>query len=1032
MKCFNCKKELPAGSQFCSYCGENQGFSQEMLDAARAGDQDAIAELYSRTYESVYHTVRALIRDEDTVLDLVQDTFVKAFQHLDKLQDPNKFRAWVKRIGHNLAVDHTRRAKPLLFSQMSEEDSERVLNFEDQRPENSPELVLDRRETSRLVNEILGCLSDDQRLVVGMYYYEQRSVREIAQELGVSENTVKSRLFQGRGKIENRVRALEAQGTKLYSLTPTAFLLALLRRAEDFVPAVPADQMLGGITRAVAQSVSRNMAPGADAVGNITRELTQTTARNAAQSGARAAARTTVRTAAETTARSAGGSAAKAAGVSAAKSAGAAAAKGAAVKIIALITSAAVVIGGGSYVVNEAVQNSRENSPLVEEVQPGASLTLSEGEEIVPADQAEPAREPLTLDHMEVLVRGDMQVQYPVFRGSRSGEVNALALDYASGMFEGWDAFYGSAYGGSYRCAVTLLNQKTLSAVFWGETCAEGAISSREGIRTLNLDLETLSAFTLANVYRIGDPGLLETAYAEGRYPGEPETACSGEEEFQQRFDELRQIRGLNENFPYAIGFFKPEGVVLSVYDEFFAYCDHFELLLPYEALEPYRTGALDLTEPEPEGEPLTLDHFETMRLENMAVEYPVFRGRGAETVNDLVSARSTELCTIQYDDIPQFSLSGEYSCAVTLLNDRVLSLVFWGWSYIEGGIHPWTDLFPMNLDLQSLESFQLSDLFRMDDPGFISACYAWGRYPGEPETCYSEDMYPEAFAQERDTAHCLQYASDGFLKPEGVVVTCSAMHFTGSDHIEILVPFEALRDYYIGPYDPAELFGDRAEQNGLDPALCQAYLRQLASREEDIRYMASKNGASGMRNVAVCDVTGDGVPELLYITSQQGAGGAFLWIYRYENGQAVKSAQLTWEPEAGTDIARCLFRRENDPDLYLLTAGGAGGGWTTAVLRLQPQADGSFSQYTFIRQAVYASGHYPDFFYDVKAYNEAEFYPLVRNFYSSVSQVVLFDLRLSEGETADGRTFTGIEGDLTGCPCEAMTYDRAAAYLKG
>ncbi|MBQ6273718.1 MAG: RNA polymerase sigma factor, partial [Oscillospiraceae bacterium] len=265
MKCFACKKVIPEDSQFCPFCREPQGFDRGLIDAARAGDQGAVSELYRRTYENVYYTIRALIRDEDTVLDLVQDTFVKAFEHLDKLQDPAKFRAWVKRIGHNLAVDYTRRNRPMLFSQMTEEDSEQVLSFPDERPENLPDVALDRRETSRLVNEILGSLSEDQRLVVAMYYYEQRSVRQIAQELGVSENTVKSRLFQGRKKIETRVRALEAQGTRLYSLTPTAFLLLLLRNQELFVPPIPAEGLLSAVLGELGLSAQAAASAGSGA-----------------------------------------------------------------------------------------------------------------------------------------------------------------------------------------------------------------------------------------------------------------------------------------------------------------------------------------------------------------------------------------------------------------------------------------------------------------------------------------------------------------------------------------------------------------------------------------------------------------------------------------------------------------------------------------------------------------------------------------------------------------------------------------------
>ena len=84
------------------------------------------------------------------------------------------------------------------------------------------EVVIDRKETTRLIGEILGTLSPEQRVVTELFYYENLSVKEIAEELGVSENTVKSRLKYARNKIEAGVKELEKKGTKLYSLVQPA------------------------------------------------------------------------------------------------------------------------------------------------------------------------------------------------------------------------------------------------------------------------------------------------------------------------------------------------------------------------------------------------------------------------------------------------------------------------------------------------------------------------------------------------------------------------------------------------------------------------------------------------------------------------------------------------------------------------------------------------------------------------------------------------------------------------------------------
>ena len=221
-------------------------FTDKLIRMAAAGDQDAITELYELTYSSVYKTVKSMIADEDTVLDIVQDSFIKGFQSLDQLDTPENFRAWMKRIATNKAKDYLKKKKPILFTDMANEDGEEI-DFRDDCLDHCPEEVLDRKETSRLMQEILSTLNEDQRLVIGMFYYEEMSVREIAETLGCSENTVKSRLNYGRKKVEVKVKELEKRGTKLYSLAPLPFLLWLFRMDAEAAE-IPSGMVLEAVT----------------------------------------------------------------------------------------------------------------------------------------------------------------------------------------------------------------------------------------------------------------------------------------------------------------------------------------------------------------------------------------------------------------------------------------------------------------------------------------------------------------------------------------------------------------------------------------------------------------------------------------------------------------------------------------------------------------------------------------------------------------------------------------------------------------
>ena len=255
MRCNKCGRENRDDVRFCIYCGnkfEEEKEKKDLLKRARNKDQQALAEIYSQSCSAVYRVIRVLVKDEDTVNDLVQDTYVKAFSRLDQLQDEAKLVPWLKMIANNTAKDWLKKCKPVYFNELAgESDDTDDLSFEenieDENIDLNPEMAMDRQEVSRLVMEILDQLPEDQRMVIGMFYYEEMSVKDIAEVLGVSDNTVKSRLNYGRKKIKELVLDLEKKGTRLYNVAPFAFFIYLLRCMEKSSAEVPEMGMLDRI-----------------------------------------------------------------------------------------------------------------------------------------------------------------------------------------------------------------------------------------------------------------------------------------------------------------------------------------------------------------------------------------------------------------------------------------------------------------------------------------------------------------------------------------------------------------------------------------------------------------------------------------------------------------------------------------------------------------------------------------------------------------------------------------------------------------
>lgn len=252
MYCRYCGKSLPDTNAFCTRCGKPTGAQTQdelayWVVLAREGNQQAVSALYEKTYSKVFYTVKSMIKDEDTVSDILQDAYIKAFTHLDSFVGNEKFLPWVKQIAANTARDWLKKKKPTLFTEMTpneEQDTPPEELLADERSAYIPEQVIDQNETKRLIREIIDDLPDDQRAVIGMYYYEEMSVKEIAAAMESTESAVKSRLMYGRKKIEIKVCELEKRGTKLYGLAPIPFLLLLLRSRDASASELANSQIL--------------------------------------------------------------------------------------------------------------------------------------------------------------------------------------------------------------------------------------------------------------------------------------------------------------------------------------------------------------------------------------------------------------------------------------------------------------------------------------------------------------------------------------------------------------------------------------------------------------------------------------------------------------------------------------------------------------------------------------------------------------------------------------------------------------------
>ena len=181
-----------------------------------AGDPQAQEELVLAAQNRVYYHCKKMLKHEEDALDATQEVLISMLTKLDKLQDPEAFWGWLSAMAANHCRNVLTRGRR--EAQIPEDDEGNSLldAFEDLDEQTVPDKALDNDETRRMIVDLVDQLPDTQRQCVLMYYYEEMGVKDIANALGVSEGTVKSRLNYARKAIKAGVDGYTAQGIKLY------------------------------------------------------------------------------------------------------------------------------------------------------------------------------------------------------------------------------------------------------------------------------------------------------------------------------------------------------------------------------------------------------------------------------------------------------------------------------------------------------------------------------------------------------------------------------------------------------------------------------------------------------------------------------------------------------------------------------------------------------------------------------------------------------------------------------------------------
>ncbi len=183
----------------------------EIVALARQGRDRAFRELVRRYERPVFSLIYRMVRDREAAEDLVQDSFVKVLNHLDRYRPEFKFSSWIFKIANNVAIDHLRRRQ---LNTVSIDGSPHAASVAEatassldlaSRQESALE-EMEAREIGGAIEEAIAGLRPEYRSCIILRHVEGRSYEDIAATLDLPLGTVKTYIHRARNELRQALQ----------------------------------------------------------------------------------------------------------------------------------------------------------------------------------------------------------------------------------------------------------------------------------------------------------------------------------------------------------------------------------------------------------------------------------------------------------------------------------------------------------------------------------------------------------------------------------------------------------------------------------------------------------------------------------------------------------------------------------------------------------------------------------------------------------------------------------------------------------
>jgi RNA polymerase sigma-70 factor (ECF subfamily) len=174
---------------------------EEIVARVRAGEGQLFELVMRRHNRRIYRTARSIVRDDAEAEDVMQDAYVRAYSHLNEFEGRARFATWLTRIAVHEALARLRRRRRLQPLDVETQETESMSTSQ----RSSPEQSASDSEIRAVLEKAIDGLSDEFRAVFVLRAVEGLSGSETAECLGIPEETVKTRLFRARARLQEAV-----------------------------------------------------------------------------------------------------------------------------------------------------------------------------------------------------------------------------------------------------------------------------------------------------------------------------------------------------------------------------------------------------------------------------------------------------------------------------------------------------------------------------------------------------------------------------------------------------------------------------------------------------------------------------------------------------------------------------------------------------------------------------------------------------------------------------------------------------------